>query len=154
MLLERIEKGEIDPSFVITHRAPLEEGPEMYKTFRDKKDGCIKVVLKPVRRSTNAICHRHRRHDGHRARARPQMRQEGFELLIAADGADIETAASTVRGEGATVERSRPTCPAERGRRALPAAARDVQVDALLANAGRGLGHGFLDQNRRRLAAV
>ena len=46
-LLERIEKGEIDPSFVITHRAPLEDGPELYKTFRDKKDGCIKVVLKP-----------------------------------------------------------------------------------------------------------
>ncbi|WP_424135576.1 zinc-dependent alcohol dehydrogenase [Roseomonas chloroacetimidivorans] len=47
MLLERIQKGEIDPSFVITHRATLEEGPELYKTFRDKKDGCIKVVLKP-----------------------------------------------------------------------------------------------------------
>ena len=46
-LLECIEKGEIDPSFVITHRASLEEGPELYKTFRDKKDGCIKVVLKP-----------------------------------------------------------------------------------------------------------
>ncbi len=47
LLLERIQKGEIDPSFVITHRVSLEEGPEMYKTFRDKKDGCIKVVLKP-----------------------------------------------------------------------------------------------------------
>jgi threonine dehydrogenase-like Zn-dependent dehydrogenase len=47
MLLERIEKGDIDPSFVITHRASLEEGPNLYKTFRDKKDGCIKVVLKP-----------------------------------------------------------------------------------------------------------
>jgi threonine dehydrogenase-like Zn-dependent dehydrogenase len=46
-LLERIEKGEIDPSFVITHRASLEQGPELYKTFRDKKDGCIKVVMKP-----------------------------------------------------------------------------------------------------------
>ncbi len=47
-LLERIEKGEIDPSFVITHRIPLEEAPAMYKTFRDKKDGCIKVVIKPA----------------------------------------------------------------------------------------------------------
>ncbi|MDQ0350094.1 zinc-dependent alcohol dehydrogenase [Ancylobacter vacuolatus] len=47
MLLERIQKGEIDPSFVITHRATLEEGPDLYKTFRDKHDGCIKVVLKP-----------------------------------------------------------------------------------------------------------
>lgn len=46
-LLRRIEAGEIDPSFIITHRLPLEQGPEAYKTFRDKKDGCIKVVLKP-----------------------------------------------------------------------------------------------------------
>ncbi|PHK95226.1 glutathione-dependent formaldehyde dehydrogenase [Pseudoroseomonas rhizosphaerae] len=46
-LLERIEKGEIDPSFIITHRAGLEDGPELYKTFRDKHDGCVKVVLKP-----------------------------------------------------------------------------------------------------------
>jgi threonine dehydrogenase-like Zn-dependent dehydrogenase len=46
-LLRRIEEGEIDPSFVITHRVALEDGPEMYKTFRDKQDGCIKVVLKP-----------------------------------------------------------------------------------------------------------
>ncbi len=46
-LLRRIENGEIDPSFVITHRASLEEGPELYRKFRDKKDGCIKVVMKP-----------------------------------------------------------------------------------------------------------
>ena len=46
-LLKTIEEGKLDPSFVITHERPLEEGPELYKTFRDKKDGCIKVVLKP-----------------------------------------------------------------------------------------------------------
>ena len=46
-LLKRIEVGQIDPSFVITHTTSLEEGPEMYKTFRNKDDGCIKVVLKP-----------------------------------------------------------------------------------------------------------
>lgn len=46
-LLERIERGEIDPSFVITHRARLDEAPEMYQTFRDKEDSCIKVVLQP-----------------------------------------------------------------------------------------------------------
>ncbi|MDB5316786.1 MAG: glutathione-dependent formaldehyde dehydrogenase [Rhodospirillales bacterium] len=46
-LMDRIQKGDIDPSFVITHHASLEDGPELYKTFRDKKDGCIKVVLKP-----------------------------------------------------------------------------------------------------------
>ncbi|HEX2825542.1 MAG TPA: zinc-dependent alcohol dehydrogenase [Burkholderiales bacterium] len=47
MLLKHIEKGDIDPSFVVTHRLPLDEGPKAYKTFRDKDDGCIKVVLKP-----------------------------------------------------------------------------------------------------------
>ncbi|MBP2231284.1 threonine dehydrogenase-like Zn-dependent dehydrogenase [Azospirillum agricola] len=46
-LLERIQEGQIDPSFVITHTVKLEDGPGMYKTFRDKQDGCIKVVLKP-----------------------------------------------------------------------------------------------------------
>ena len=46
-LLQKIVDGQIDPSFVITHTVPLERGPEMYKTFRDKEDGCIKVVLKP-----------------------------------------------------------------------------------------------------------
>ena len=46
-LLAHVEKGDIDPSFVITHKARLEDAPEMYKTFRDKQDGCIKVVLKP-----------------------------------------------------------------------------------------------------------
>jgi threonine dehydrogenase-like Zn-dependent dehydrogenase len=46
-LLRRIEEGEIDPSFVITHKVALEDGPRMYKTFRDKEDGCIKVVMKP-----------------------------------------------------------------------------------------------------------
>ena len=46
-LLEKIESGEIDPSFIITHTAPLDDAPEMYETFRDKKDDCIKVVLKP-----------------------------------------------------------------------------------------------------------
>ncbi len=46
-LLKKIEGGEIDPSFIITHRLPLEAAPDAYKTFRDKEDGCIKVVLKP-----------------------------------------------------------------------------------------------------------
>jgi threonine dehydrogenase-like Zn-dependent dehydrogenase len=46
-LLKRIEEGQIDPSFVITHTASLADGPEMYNVFRDKRDSCIKVVLKP-----------------------------------------------------------------------------------------------------------
>jgi threonine dehydrogenase-like Zn-dependent dehydrogenase len=46
-LLKKIEAGEIDPSFIITHRLPLAEAPEAYKTFRDKTQGCVKVVLRP-----------------------------------------------------------------------------------------------------------
>lgn len=46
-LLRRIEEGEIDPSFVITHTVPLSQGPEMYQVFRDKRDSCVKVVLRP-----------------------------------------------------------------------------------------------------------
>lgn len=46
-LLDKILAGEIDPSFIITHRLGLSDAPDAYKTFRDKQDGCIKVVLKP-----------------------------------------------------------------------------------------------------------
>jgi len=49
-LLERIERGEIDPSFIVTHRAGLDEAPAMYRTFRDKADACIKVVMTPATR--------------------------------------------------------------------------------------------------------
>jgi threonine dehydrogenase-like Zn-dependent dehydrogenase len=46
-LMGRIEAGEIDPSFVITHRVGLEDAPDMYRIFRDKEDDCVKVVLTP-----------------------------------------------------------------------------------------------------------
>jgi threonine dehydrogenase-like Zn-dependent dehydrogenase len=46
-LLERIQRGEIDPSFVITHRMRLDDAPDGYAKFLNKEDGCIKVVLKP-----------------------------------------------------------------------------------------------------------
>ena len=46
-LLDRIQKGDIDPSFVITHSLPLEQAPKGYEIFEQKKAGCIKVVLKP-----------------------------------------------------------------------------------------------------------
>jgi threonine dehydrogenase-like Zn-dependent dehydrogenase len=46
-LLERIQRGEIDPSFVITHRRRLEHAPDAYRLFLAKGDGCIKVVLTP-----------------------------------------------------------------------------------------------------------
>lgn len=46
-LLERIEKGEIDPSFIVTHTMPLEQAAYGYSTFLSKEDDCVKVVLKP-----------------------------------------------------------------------------------------------------------
>jgi threonine dehydrogenase-like Zn-dependent dehydrogenase len=46
-LLERIEKGQIDPSFLMSHRISLEEAPEMYKVWRDKKDKVTKIVIDP-----------------------------------------------------------------------------------------------------------
>ncbi|MDO8408626.1 MAG: zinc-dependent alcohol dehydrogenase [Phenylobacterium sp.] len=46
-LLRRLDEGEIDPTFLITHTEPLGRGPEMYDTFAEKRDGCVKVVLKP-----------------------------------------------------------------------------------------------------------
>jgi threonine dehydrogenase-like Zn-dependent dehydrogenase len=46
-LLERIQNGEIDPAYIITHRLSLDEGPQGYDVFKHKEDDCIKVVLKP-----------------------------------------------------------------------------------------------------------
>jgi threonine dehydrogenase-like Zn-dependent dehydrogenase len=46
-LLERVQNGDIDPSFVISHRVPIDRAPEMYRIFRDKEDNCTKVVLDP-----------------------------------------------------------------------------------------------------------
>ncbi len=46
-LLERVQRGEIDPSFVITHRMPLDEAPEGFEIFKNKQDDCVKVVLTP-----------------------------------------------------------------------------------------------------------
>jgi threonine dehydrogenase-like Zn-dependent dehydrogenase len=47
LLMDRVERGEIDPSFVITHRVRLDDAARAYKVFRDKRDDCIKVVMKP-----------------------------------------------------------------------------------------------------------
>ncbi len=46
-LLDYIEQGKIDPSFIITHRLPLDEAPYAYEIFRKKEDGCVKVVFRP-----------------------------------------------------------------------------------------------------------
>ena len=50
-LLQRIQNGEIDPSYIITHRLALDEAPHGYEIFRNKQEGCIKVVLKPHTRA-------------------------------------------------------------------------------------------------------
>jgi threonine dehydrogenase-like Zn-dependent dehydrogenase len=47
-LLAKILRGDIDPSVIITHRVTLDEAPEMYRTFRDKEDDCVKVVMRPA----------------------------------------------------------------------------------------------------------
>ena len=54
-LLARIERGEFDPSFIITHRTGLDEGPSGYITFRDKANGCIKVVMTPDQASRRTV---------------------------------------------------------------------------------------------------
>ncbi len=46
-LMDHIQKGDLDPSYIITHRVALDDSPTMYETFRDKKDDCIQVVLDP-----------------------------------------------------------------------------------------------------------
>ena len=46
-LLERIRRGDIDPAFVVSHRLSLDDAPDAYQMFKDKKDQCIKVVMKP-----------------------------------------------------------------------------------------------------------
>lgn len=73
--------------------------------------------------------------------------QEGYDLLIAADEPEIESAATSLRSEGATVEALQADLATIEGVDKLYAATKERQVDALLANAGRGLGHGFLDQD-------
>jgi threonine dehydrogenase-like Zn-dependent dehydrogenase len=47
-LLDHIEAGRIDPTFVITHRLGLDEAPDGYETFKHKEDECVKVVLSPA----------------------------------------------------------------------------------------------------------
>jgi len=46
-LLERIEKGQIDPTYIISHRVTLDQVPEMYKIWRDKKENVTKIVIDP-----------------------------------------------------------------------------------------------------------
>lgn len=76
-----------------------------------------------------------------------QCARAGLDLLIAADTAEIEQAGATLRSEGATVQTVQADLSGAEGIDKLVAAVGGRPVDALLANAGRGLGHGFLDQD-------
>jgi short-subunit dehydrogenase len=73
--------------------------------------------------------------------------QEGYDLLVAADEPEIENAAASLRAIGTEIEAVQVDLATTDGVDKLYAAAKGRQVDALLANAGRGLGHGFLDQD-------
>lgn len=46
-LLERIEKGQLDPAYIISHRIPIEDAPGMYEVWRDKKEDVTKIVIDP-----------------------------------------------------------------------------------------------------------
>jgi short-subunit dehydrogenase len=79
---------------------------------------------------------------------------EGYDLLIAADELEIEKAAASLRSDGVQVEALQADLATTEGVDKLYAAAKGRQVDALLANAGRGLGHGFLDQDFGKVRRV
>lgn len=78
----------------------------------------------------------------------------GFDLLVAADEPEIEAAAASLRAVGTRVEALRCDLATLEGVDRLYAATQGRAVDALLANAGRGLGHAFLDQDIRKVRAV
>jgi len=80
--------------------------------------------------------------------------REGFDLLIAADEPEIEHAAAAIRNLGAAVATVQTDLSTTEGVDRLVAAAAGRQVDALLANAGRGLGRAFLDQDFKRARLV
>jgi threonine dehydrogenase-like Zn-dependent dehydrogenase len=46
-LLDKVMAGELDPSFIITHRVSLDDVPDAFRMFNDKAEGCVKVVLRP-----------------------------------------------------------------------------------------------------------
>jgi short-subunit dehydrogenase len=80
--------------------------------------------------------------------------KEGYDLLIAADEPEIEQAAASLREGGAGVEALQADLATTEGVEKLYAAVKGRQVDVLLANAGRGLGRGFLDQNFEKARRV
>ena len=80
--------------------------------------------------------------------------KEGYDLLVAADEPEIEKAAASLRTDDGKVEALKADLATIEGVDKLYAAARGRQVDALLANAGRGLGHAFLDQDFEKARRV
>ena len=94
--------------------------------------------------------HRHRRLHRHRLRTRQACAEDGFDLVVAADEPAINDAAAEFRGLGAAVDAVEADLATMEGVDKLYAAAARRPVEALLANAGRGLGKGFLDQDFAR----
>jgi short-subunit dehydrogenase len=80
--------------------------------------------------------------------------KEGYDLLIAADEPEIEQAAKSLREVGTQVEALQADLATTQSADKLYAGTKGRQVDALLANAGRGLGHGFLDQDFNKARRV
>jgi hypothetical protein len=56
MLLDRITKGELDPSYLVTHRLGLEDGARGYDLFKTKQDGCVRVVFRPGAEHRHGAC--------------------------------------------------------------------------------------------------
>src|SRR3546814_2116246 len=79
---------------------------------------------------------------------------DGYDLIIAANEPEIEAAAQELRQHGAQVETVTADLTTEEGVQQVWSAVRDRPVDALLANAGRGLGHGFIDQDLDKAGQV
>jgi D-arabinose 1-dehydrogenase-like Zn-dependent alcohol dehydrogenase len=149
-LLRRIEEGELDTTFLISHRLPLEEAATGYKNFAENQNEWTKVVLKPSR-SANMAEKRLAVVTGASTGIGLELArccaEDGYDLVICADEPEIETAAQELRATGAQVEAVQADLATEAGVDALWARVQGRGVDALLANAGRGLGGTFLEQD-------
>ena len=162
-LLEMIGEGKIDTTFLISHRASLEDGPEMYRHWHDEQNDYTKIVLKPdmakgeVKTSVGGPSMRKfaivtGASSGIGLEIARLAAADGYDLLVAADTPFVDAAAG-LKDLGVEVAPDRSaTC---RPRKAstncsTPIGGRDV--DVLVANAGHGLGGAFLDQEVERLA--
>src|SRR5262245_13000174 len=130
----------------------------MSRTFREKQDACIKVVMRPHDRPTHST-------NGQELDMSKPLAivtgassgigfelaficaREGYDLVIAADMPEIDSAAEAFRALGADTTALQVDLSERAGVDTLQAAVEGRPVELLLANAGHGLGHGFLDQD-------